>query len=234
MKRGKEWIIATKGLEYYEYVKAKQREYEKLYSKERNEYKKRRKKERREKEYIPVENLDGEIWKDVVGYEGYYKISNKGRCISLNYNKTNLPKLMKPTKASNKGEYLRYCLSRDGIKTDHKIHRLVAQTFLPNPHNLPMVNHKDENPKNNCVENLEWCNAYYNNNYGTANERKANSKKRPVLAFKNKDDYYKIWFSSSADAAEILTGNRRKATAITSVIHNKLKSYKGLKWEYLK
>lgn len=191
-----------------------------------------------------IESLEGEIWKDVVGYEGYYKISNKGRCISLDYNHTKLPKLMKPSKASTNNEYMRYCLTIDGVKKDCKIHRLVAQAFIPNPNNLPMVNHKDENPKNNCVwvnedgsinydkSNLEWCDAKYNVNYGTANERKAKHRKKGVLAYQNENDCYKIWFSSSADAAEMLSGNRRNGTYITSVIHNRMKSYKGLKWKY--
>lgn len=233
MRKTKEWIIQNKGIEYYEAKKKYQREYEKAHREERNAYKNRRRWEKNRKQYEEIETLEGEIWKDVVGYEEYYKISNKGRCISLDYNGTKVPRLMKPSKASNRGEYMRYCLSMDGVKKDYKIHRLVAEAFIPNPNNLPMVNHKDENPKNNCVENLEWCDAKYNCNYGTAIERKAEHKKRPVLAYHNEDDCYKIWFSSSADAAEILSGNRRNGTFITAVIHNRMKSYKGLKWKYV-
>lgn len=51
------------------------------------------------------------------------------------------------------------------------IHRLVAETFIPNPHDYPIINHKDENKANNCVENLEWCNMLYNNNYAARNQR---------------------------------------------------------------
>lgn len=140
---------------------------------------------------------------------------------------------MKPSRASTKSEYLRYCLSLDGVKLDHKIHRLVAIAFIPNPNNYPMVNHKDENPKNNCVENLEWCDAKYNNNYGTAIERKAEHKKKPILAYHNEDDYFKIWFSSTADAAELFTGDRKNGTSITAVIHNRLKTYRKLKFKYI-
>lgn len=59
----------------------------------------------------------------------------------------------------------------DGKRKHFKIHRLVAMAFLPNPQNLPEVNHKDENPSNNCVDNLEWCSHRYNMNYGTVKER---------------------------------------------------------------
>lgn len=59
----------------------------------------------------------------------------------------------------------------NGKRKHFKIHRLVATVFLPNPQNLPEVNHKDENPSNNCVDNLEWCSHKYNMNYGTVKER---------------------------------------------------------------
>ena len=111
-----------------------------------------------------------EEWKDIIGYEGIYQISNKGRVKSLNRidsrgHKVN-EKILRPGKRNN---YLHVRLCKDGKFKDYKIHRLVAQAFLPNPDNLPVVNHKDENKLNNNVENLEWCTQKYNVNYsGTA------------------------------------------------------------------
>lgn len=64
-------------------------------------------------------------------------------------------------------------------------------------------------------------------------ERKAEHKKKPILAYHNENDYFKIWFSSTADAAELLTGDRKKGTTITAVIHNKLKTFKKLKFRYV-
>lgn len=63
------------------------------------------------------------------------------------------------------------CLSKDGKMKHYKVHRLVAMAFIPNPNNLPIINHKDENPSNNNVNNLEWCTVAYNNAYGTARKR---------------------------------------------------------------
>ena len=80
--------------------------------------------------------MEKEIWKDIPNYEGIYEISNfKG--------------------------YLQVGLSNKGDKT-FRVHRLVALTFIPNPYNLPQVNHKDGNKKNNCVDNLEWISNYDN------------------------------------------------------------------------
>ena len=77
---------------------------------------------------------------------------------------------------NNKG-YSRVKLCKNGKGKLMLVHRLVAMAFLPNPENKPMVNHKDENPLNNCVDNLEWCTASYNANYGTKNERCVKNRK---------------------------------------------------------
>lgn len=105
-----------------------------------------------------------EVWKDVVGYEGLYQVSNLGRVQSLGHDNWHKGRILKPH-LDGKGNYFMVGLSKDK-HTKHKlVHRLVAETFIPNPENLPQVNHKDENKQNNIVENLEWCTNEYNINY---------------------------------------------------------------------
>ena len=117
-----------------------------------------------------------EIWKDIEGYEGLYKISNMGRVKSIKFNKEKILFLQK-----DKYGYLRVGLRKMGKLKNYFVHRLVAEAFIPNPNNLPIVNHKDENKQNNCVENLEWCTVKYNNSYATALfQRKEKLKKKIV------------------------------------------------------
>ena len=99
-----------------------------------------------------------EIWKDIKGYEGLYQISNFGNIKSLRTNK--LVKAFKNTKG-----YCQVSLWNNNVKKMFVVHRLVAQEFIPNPNNLLQVNHKDEDKKNNNVDNLEWCSVKYNCNY---------------------------------------------------------------------
>lgn len=85
--------------------------------------------------------------------------------MSMNYRKTKKPGLMHP--AVDKDGYLTIILSKNGQHKTYKVHRLVAETFIPNPNNLPQINHINEDKKNNTVNNLEWCDNKYNNNFGT-------------------------------------------------------------------
>jgi hypothetical protein len=112
-----------------------------------------------------------EDWRDVVGYEDRYEISNfgnlrsksylkKGRNVNGEFSFITQPRLMKPTVNGN--GYLSVYLSRDGESANFVIHRLVAITFLENPDNLPVVNHKDCDKTNNRVDNLEWCTQQHN------------------------------------------------------------------------
>lgn len=111
-----------------------------------------------------------EVWKDIKGYEGFYQISNKGRIKSLQYwngreFKTGEKILTVHAQKSNTCQsYARSVvkLTKRGGKKTFKVHRLVAEAFLDNPNKYPIVNHKDGNPLNNDVSNLEWCTQKYN------------------------------------------------------------------------
>lgn len=119
---------------------------------------------------LEAHQADKEIWRDVVGYEGLYKVSNFGRIKSLPRNGTVKYERLLRQKVSNKG-YCTVALSKHN-KTKYKmVHRLVAEAFLDNPKGLPLINHKDENKLNNYVGNLEWCDAQYNMTYGVHAER---------------------------------------------------------------
>lgn len=110
-----------------------------------------------------------EIWKDVEGVFGY-QVSNFGRVRSLfsRCGKRAYPRVMKGSIDSH--GYVQVAISVDGKSKLMFVHRLVAKAFIPNPLNLEMVNHKDENPLNNSVHNLGWCTRSYNNSYGHATD----------------------------------------------------------------
>lgn len=117
--------------------------------------------------------MEQEIWKEIEGYEGKYMISSLGRVKSMwrcnQYgHKIDNETIIVPHKNRN---YLRVCLSLNNVLRSVYVHRLVAEAFIPNPDNLPQINHKDENPLNNSSTNLEWCDPKYNSNYGTRMER---------------------------------------------------------------
>lgn len=101
-----------------------------------------------------------EIWKDIPQYEGLYQVSNYGRVKNVNTGK------IKAQSIAGNG-YQRVHLYKCGKDRNEYVHRLVAMAFIPNPDNLPQVNHKDEDKANNIVDNLEWCSAKYNMNYGS-------------------------------------------------------------------
>lgn len=105
-----------------------------------------------------------ELWKDIAGFEGRYQISTFGNVLSLNYRNRGKAGLVTP-KCNNAGRLWVILYGENGRRVNCLIHRLVAQAFIPNPDNLPQINHKDENPKNNHVENLEWCDCLYNVRY---------------------------------------------------------------------
>jgi hypothetical protein len=125
-----------------------------------------------------------EIWKDIVGYEGRYQISNIGRVRRLAYAyidtigryryKPECIVMCSP----NKFGYIMVDLRVNHSRKRVYVHRLVAQAFIPNPNNLPQINHKDENKANNYVDNLEWCTHAYNQRYGLKNQRMVETRRK--------------------------------------------------------
>lgn len=150
------------------------------------------------KRYIkrqPAADVVEVVRKPVVGYEGYYEVDQFGRVFSVdrvisvddNGRKYDKPLSGKQMKQSmhDKG-YKIVSLTRDGKTKMRFVHRLVAEAFIPNPDNLPMVNHKDEDKTNNFLENLEWCTNEYNLTYGTARQRQARKVKGKPLPEEHK------------------------------------------------
>lgn len=150
-----------------------------------------------------------EIWKPVVGYEGLYEVSNLGQVKSLG--NTRGPSRFRGKVTILRHEicrlnYRRVQLRKDGIYKHFFVHRLVAAAFLSNPDNLPVINHKDEDPSNNCVDNLEWCTHQYNITYGTARKRGAETFKKSNVG---KCHYYK----------GLATKNRLKVGSYEKPVH---------------
>ena len=114
-----------------------------------------------------------EEWRPIEGYEGLYEVSNTGQVRSLDrYDSMNRFLRGRILRLFTDGlGYLRAQLYSNSKRKSFLVHRLVAQAFIPNPDNLPQVNHRDENPSNDNVDNLEWCDGKYNVNYGTRIDR---------------------------------------------------------------
>ena len=142
--------------------------------------------------------MEKEIWKDVVGYEGLYMVNNYGEIYSLITNK-----VLSPSYTSD--GYLQYNLRRG--KESHTVfaHRAVAEAFIPNPNNLPLVNHKDENPKNAYVGNLEWCTHSYNNTYNNSHIKRAEYFKKIVFCYDENGELVQT-YSSIREAAKLIGG----------------------------
>ena len=163
-----------------------------------------------------------EIWKPVVGYEGMYEVSNFGRVWSIRrklFLKEDIDK-------RKNHHYHRVTLSKNGKTERITVHRLVTQAFIPNPDNLPEVNHKDENPANNNVENLEWCDRTYNINYGTRNKRVGESNGKTVYQLTLNGDLIKVWKSSYEAAHQLGYGH----SLISRCCRGKGKTAYGYKW----
>ena len=169
-----------------------------------------------------MENIN-EKWKPVVGYEGLYEVSNLGRVKSIKFNKEKILSLQK-----DKYGYLRSGFRKMGKFKNYFVHRLVAEAFIPNPNNYPIVNHKDENPSNNCAENLEWCTVKYNTNYGSAIFKRKEKLKKTIVQYTLTNTPIKEWRSAKDIEMELGLSHQ----LIGRCCLNKCKSAYGYIWKY--
>jgi hypothetical protein len=165
-----------------------------------------------------------EQWKYINEYDGLYMISNYGNVYSIPRKNTKGGLVRKDYHFG----YNRVTLCKDGKTKKFFVHRLVAQHFLPNPNNLPQVNHKDENKSNNRVDNLEWCTAKENCNYGKRNEKILHKRCKQIVQISKLLN--KINFYNSAKDAEKQTGVQHQD--IAKCCKGKRKTAGGFIWKY--
>lgn len=186
-------------------------------------------------------------FKDIPGYEGLYKISEAGTVVSIG---RNIPftnrwgqpctrkiktKLLYPKLESN--GYLRQTLSINNTHIQWSIHRLVAITYIPNPKNLPVINHKDGNKLNNTVENLEWCTILHNNHHAislglipTVKSGKDDNQSKPVILHQG---CKKIKYGSMGEAHKSIGLSR--SSILRSITNDRellTGKHKGLKFSF--
>lgn len=171
-----------------------------------------------------------EIWKNIKDFNNY-EINNYG-VIRIKKNKKMLKYQI------DKDGYYKVNLWRKGKCKCFRVSRLVAQTFIHNPNNLPVVNHKDENKQNNCVDNLEWCTIAYNNAYGTKGKRGGEKQRnklrytksnRKVIQYDLKDNIVDTYKSIMTVAKKLNVDG----THITDVCKGRRKTAYGYKWRYI-
>ena len=164
-----------------------------------------------------------EIWKDVIGYEGLYFVSNLGRVKSTPTCKHKKPRILKPIPRNG---YLSVILCDEHGLKNVFIHRLVAQCFVPNPYNKPIVNHVDGNKMNPCAENLEWCTQKENIDHAIKTGL-MHSYKKPIYQLDLNGKLVKKW--NNID--QILSNYPNyKVKTINNCIYGKKKSAYGSIW----
>lgn len=178
-------------------------------------------------EFLKSITLDGEEWRDIVGFEGYYIISSYGRCVSLDrvyedMNRTSKhikQRLMSFSMVAN--NYLQYRLWKGNKQYNVLAHRCVAEAFIPNPNNYPEVDHIDTNKTRNTVDNLRWCSRSMNQRNPITRKRNSESKQgkffgttKPVVRINPKDAADVKFYISAAEAHRVDGFNQNKVCAV--------------------
>lgn len=175
-----------------------------------------------------------EEWRPVVGYEGFYEVSNLGRIKSLERFTSNNIRIREHIQKQqiSKGGYMYVPLRKDGVRTNKRVHRLVAVAFIPNPEGKPQVNHIDEDKLNNSASNLEWVDGTTNINHGTAIERAhrvdCSPLTRAVLQLTPEGKVVAEYPSQSKAAAAVGT----TAGNISNCCKGRAKTVRGYVWKY--
>ena len=165
---------------------------------------------------------DAEIFKEINDFEGYY-VSNLGRVKSCKRKSETFIAIK-----DDRNGYLIVKLWKNNKQYSNKVHRLVAEAFIPNPNNLRDVNHKDENKYNNNVSNLEWLDHKDNINFGTHNERANKTKSKPILQL-SLDGVFINEFYSSYEAQRQLDISE---SSINQCCNGKRKTAGGYIWKF--
>jgi hypothetical protein len=192
-----------------------------------------------------AKKIGNEKWKDIVGYEGLYQVSNYGRIKSLS-NKIKYSSGIihfYPEKILKQQKIQGYCyagLTKNKKQKKFRVHRLVAEAFIENPYNYEQVNHLDFDKTNNTIENLEWCDAYRQNQHsalkpnrkwGLSNIRrygKLNHKSKKVLQINMNGDIVSVFDSGCLAQKETLIHQSRISACCLGI----RKTAGGFKWRF--